>query len=114
MREIYIKRELSLGFRKVEFVVNYNFFNTARSSSMDKGIARRVTELQSRVRFQPSTLPAKAQRQMISSAEEETPQQKVIQRELKVLSNEKKGGCCLVSINRYWLGLHFGNIFSMF
>ena len=33
---------------------------------------------------------------------------------LKVLSNEKKGGCCLVSFDRYWLGLHFRNIFSVF
>jgi len=33
---------------------------------------------------------------------------------LMVLSNEKKGGRCLVSIDRYWLGLHFLNIFSIF
>jgi len=33
---------------------------------------------------------------------------------LKVLSNEKKGGSCLVSFDRYWLGLHFRNIFTVF
>jgi len=34
--------------------------------------------------------------------------------DLKVLSNEKKGGSCLVSFDRYWFNLHFRNIFSMF
>ena len=34
--------------------------------------------------------------------------------QLKVLSNEKKGGSFLVSFDRYWLGLHFRNIFSVF
>jgi hypothetical protein len=33
---------------------------------------------------------------------------------LKVLSNEKKGGSCLVSFDRYWFNLHFRNIFSLF
>jgi len=27
--------------------------------------------------------------------------------QLKVLSNEKKGGSCLVSFDRYWFNLHF-------
>ena len=34
--------------------------------------------------------------------------------QLEVLSNEKKGGCCLVSSDRYLLGLHFRNIFRVF
>jgi len=33
---------------------------------------------------------------------------------LKVLSNEKKGGSCLVSFDRYCFNLQFRNIFSMF
>jgi len=34
--------------------------------------------------------------------------------DLKKQSNGKKGGCCLVSSDRYWFNLHFSNILDCF